>query len=176
MSSAVVSLKPMLVAASSHFSTLSRYCRPLTLTHLTLVVGRWNPNGPTVFFRQEPPPTVSKQIKPVEAVHSSLPHVHVASFKAEPFVTIHAAPSTVVGTTHAIKSNSVMVVREFCLMLVRFRRSCVRCREGNIATAESKDHFLLQTLPLNNVYATYACLNTHTMNHDNRVIQDGMVK
>jgi hypothetical protein len=61
-------------------------------------------------------------------------------------------------------------------MLVRFRRSCVHCSEGNIATVESKDDFLLQTLPLNNVYAPYVRLNTHTMNHDNRVIQDGMVK
>ena len=162
----------MLVAASSHFSTLSRYCRPLTLTHMTLVVGRWNPNGPTVLFLQEPPPTVSKQIKPVEAVHSSLPHVHAASFRAEPFVTTHAAPSTVVGKTHTTKSNSVMVVRETCLMLVRFRRSCVNCSEGNIATAESKEYFLLQLLPLNNVYASYVRLNTHTMNQDTNVTQD----
>ena len=39
-------------------------------------------------------------------------------------------------------------------------------------TAESKDHFLLQTLPLNNVYATYVRLNTHTMIDDNNVTQD----
>ena len=41
-------------------------------------------------------------------------------------------------------------------------------------TAESKDHFLLQTLPLHNVYATYVRLNTHTMNYDtssNRTIR-----
>ena len=39
-------------------------------------------------------------------------------------------------------------------------------------TAESKDHFLLQTLPLHNVFATYARLNTHTMIDDNNVTQD----
>ena len=39
-------------------------------------------------------------------------------------------------------------------------------------TAESKDHFLLQTLPLNNVYAPYVRLNTHTMIDDNNVTQD----
>ena len=39
-------------------------------------------------------------------------------------------------------------------------------------TAESKDHFLLQTLPLHNVYATDIRLNTHTMIDDNNVTQD----
>ena len=38
-------------------------------------------------------------------------------------------------------------------------------------TAESKDHILLQTLPLHNVFATYARLNTHTMNYDTKVTQ-----
>ena len=43
-------------------------------------------------------------------------------------------------------------------------------------TAESKDHLLLQTLPLNNVYAPYVRLNTHTMNQDTKVTQYLKVK
>jgi hypothetical protein len=39
-------------------------------------------------------------------------------------------------------------------------------------TAESKDHFLLQTSPLNNVYATCVRLNTHTMIDDTKVTQN----
>ena len=43
-------------------------------------------------------------------------------------------------------------------------------------TAESKEHLLLQTSPLHNEYATYVCLNTHTMNRDTNITQDLKVK
>ena len=43
-------------------------------------------------------------------------------------------------------------------------------------TAESKDRFLLQTLPLNNVYAPYVRLNTHTMNQDTKVTENSKVE
>jgi len=39
-----------------------------------------------------------------------------------------------------------------------------------------KEPLLLQTSPLNNVYATYVCLNTHTMNQDNKVTHHSKVK
>ena len=43
-------------------------------------------------------------------------------------------------------------------------------------TSESKEQFLWQTSPLNNVEATYECLNKRTMNQDNKATNNWKVR
>ena len=76
---------PMLRAATSHELLSPIIFLPGTEIHFSLV-GRGNPNGPRLFLRQEPPPTVEKQMRPVIASHVSVPQWQGMVFAVDPFV------------------------------------------------------------------------------------------
>ena len=56
-------------------------------------------------FRQEPPPYVEKQIKPVDSVHATFPQTQVTELVDDPSVVAQAAMGAVPHTFNKLSQN-----------------------------------------------------------------------
>ena len=80
---------PILDAASVHnVGVMMAAMFPLAPAHVLLVDKVGYPYAPTVFFRQEPRPSLTKHINPLADVHSTSWQVQSARFASEPSVLL----------------------------------------------------------------------------------------
>ena len=117
---------PILAAASVHNSgVVTAAMSPLAPAHVLFDKDGY-PYAPTVFFRQEPRPSLTKQMNPLSDVHSTSWQVQSALPAKEPSVCLHgtAATSRVLG---AATSNSMKIHQTFkrdaWTMLLTFRNN-----------------------------------------------------